>query len=71
MGNLSIDCDATIDTGAAIAEICGASVTVIEIEQPGGPALAVYAVRDLVVPFFGAGRFLLPVVLLVAGWYLE
>ena len=29
------------------------------------------AVRDLVVPFFGAGRFLLPVVLLVAGWYLE
>ena len=29
------------------------------------------AVRDLVVPFFGAGRFLLPVVLLVAGWYVE
>ena len=28
-------------------------------------------VRNLVVPFFGAARFLLPIVLLIAGWYLE
>ena len=27
--------------------------------------------RDLTVPFFGAGRFLFPVVLLLAGWYIE
>jgi len=27
--------------------------------------------RDLTVPFFGAGRFLFPVVLLVSGWYIE
>ena len=28
-------------------------------------------VRNLVVPFFGSARYLLPVVLLTAGWYLE
>ncbi len=28
-------------------------------------------VRDDIAPFFGAGRFALPVVLLVSGWYLE
>jgi DNA segregation ATPase FtsK/SpoIIIE, S-DNA-T family len=29
------------------------------------------AVRDIIAPYFGAGRFLLPVVLLLAGWYIE
>ena len=29
------------------------------------------AVRDVIAPYFGAGRFLLPFLLLVAGWYVE
>jgi S-DNA-T family DNA segregation ATPase FtsK/SpoIIIE len=28
-------------------------------------------IRDAIVPFFGAGRWLLPFVLLIAGWYVE
>src|SRR5512135_3745145 len=28
-------------------------------------------VRNTIVPFFGAGRYLLPLVLIVSGWYLE
>ncbi len=27
--------------------------------------------RDLTAPFFGSGRFLFPIVLLIAGWYVE
>ena len=29
------------------------------------------AVRDVIAPYFGTGRFLLPFLLLLAGWYLE
>jgi S-DNA-T family DNA segregation ATPase FtsK/SpoIIIE len=29
------------------------------------------AVRDIIAPYFGAGRFLLPFLLLAAGWYVE
>jgi S-DNA-T family DNA segregation ATPase FtsK/SpoIIIE len=49
--------------------VVGAILAVAMI-LPGDGRLTDY-VRNLVVPFFGAARFLLPIVLLVAGWYLE
>lgn len=46
------------------------AVTLIALALPGEGALTDWW-RDLAVPFFGTGRWLLPFVLLVAGWYLE
>lgn len=46
------------------------AVLLVAMVLPGEGRLTDY-VRNLVVPFFGAARFLLPLVLLVAGWYLE
>lgn len=46
------------------------AVTLIALALPGEGALTDWW-RDLSVPFFGTGRWLLPFVLLVAGWYLE
>ncbi|MFN8631807.1 MAG: DNA translocase FtsK [Chloroflexota bacterium] len=46
------------------------AILAVAMMLPGDGRLTDY-VRDLIVPFFGAARFLLPVVLLVAGWYLE
>lgn len=46
------------------------AILAVAMALPGEGRLTDY-VRNLVVPFFGSARFLLPVVLLVAGWYLE
>ena len=46
------------------------AVTLIALALPGQGALTDWW-RNLAVPFFGAGRWLLPFVLLLAGWYLE
>ena len=46
------------------------AVLLIALALPGEGRLT-DLVRNAVVPFFGAGRFLLPVVLLAAGWYIE
>jgi S-DNA-T family DNA segregation ATPase FtsK/SpoIIIE len=46
------------------------AVTLIALLLPGQGALT-DGWRDLAVPFFGTGRWLLPFVLLLAGWYLE
>jgi DNA segregation ATPase FtsK/SpoIIIE, S-DNA-T family len=54
--------------GIALA-VLGA-VLAIALALPGEGRLT-DLVRDDIVPFFGSGRYALPVVLLVAGWYLE
>jgi S-DNA-T family DNA segregation ATPase FtsK/SpoIIIE len=46
------------------------AILMVAMLLPGEGRLTDY-VRNLVVPFFGAARYLLPIVLLVAGWYLE
>jgi S-DNA-T family DNA segregation ATPase FtsK/SpoIIIE len=46
------------------------AVTLIALALPGQGRLTDWW-RDSIVPFFGAGRFLLPFALLVAGWYVE
>jgi len=46
------------------------TVLLIALALPGEGRLT-DLVRNAVVPFFGAGRFLLPVVLIAAGWYIE
>jgi S-DNA-T family DNA segregation ATPase FtsK/SpoIIIE len=46
------------------------AILLVAMVLPGEGRLTDY-VRNLVVPFFGSARYLLPVVLLVAGWYLE
>ena len=46
------------------------AVLMVAMLLPGEGRLTDY-VRNLVVPFFGAARYLLPMALLVAGWYLE
>jgi hypothetical protein len=49
--------------------VLGAILTVA-MALPGEGRLTDY-VRNIVVPFFGSARYLLPFALLVAGWYLE
>lgn len=46
------------------------AMLLIALALPGDGTLTDW-VRDAIVPFFGAGRWLLPFVLLVAGWYVE
>jgi S-DNA-T family DNA segregation ATPase FtsK/SpoIIIE len=46
------------------------AMLLIALALPGDGTLTDW-VRDAVVPFFGAGRWLLPFVLLLAGWYVE
>ncbi|HVM66059.1 MAG TPA: hypothetical protein VMU14_14430 [Acidimicrobiales bacterium] len=46
------------------------AILMVAMLLPGEGRLTDY-VRNLVVPFFGAARYLLPLVLLIAGWYLE
>ena len=46
------------------------SVTLVALALPGQGRLTDWW-RDSIVPFFGAGRFILPFALLVAGWYVE
>jgi len=46
------------------------AILLVAMVLPGEGRLTDY-VRNLVVPFFGSARFLLPIVLLIAGWYLE
>ncbi len=46
------------------------AVTLIALMLPGQGALTDWW-RNLAVPYFGAGRWLLPFVLLLSGWYLE
>jgi S-DNA-T family DNA segregation ATPase FtsK/SpoIIIE len=46
------------------------AVTLIALMLPGQGALTDWW-RNLAVPYFGTGRWLLPFVLLLAGWYLE
>ncbi len=46
------------------------AILMVAMLLPGEGRLTDY-VRNLVVPFFGSARYLLPIVLLVAGWYLE
>jgi DNA segregation ATPase FtsK/SpoIIIE, S-DNA-T family len=53
-----------------IALLVIGAVTLIALALPGQGALTDWW-RNLSVPFFGAGRWLLPFVLLLAGWYLE
>ena len=46
------------------------AILMVAMLLPGEGRLTDY-VRNSIVPFFGAARYLLPVVLLIAGWYLE
>ena len=46
------------------------AVTLVALSLPGQGRLTDWW-RDSIVPFFGAGRFILPFALLVAGWYVE
>jgi S-DNA-T family DNA segregation ATPase FtsK/SpoIIIE len=46
------------------------AVLLIALALPGQGALTDWW-RDAIVPFFGAGRWLLPFLLLAAGWYVE
>ena len=46
------------------------AVTLIALMLPGQGALTDWW-RNLAVPCFGTGRWLLPFVLLLSGWYLE
>ena len=46
------------------------AVTLIALLLPGEGALTDWW-RNLAVPYFGTGRWLLPFVLLISGWYLE
>jgi hypothetical protein len=46
------------------------AVTLIALLLPGEGALTDWW-RNLAVPYFGAGRWLLPFVLLLSGWYVE
>ena len=56
---------------AASASSCSSlgAVTLIALLLPGRAAHRL--VRDVDLPFFGAGRWLLPFLLLVAGWFIE
>ena len=45
------------------------AISLIALALPGGSLTDWW--RDLTVPFFGAARFLFPLVLLLAGWYVE
>jgi DNA segregation ATPase FtsK/SpoIIIE, S-DNA-T family len=45
------------------------AVSLIALALPGGSLTDWW--RDLTVPYFGAARFLFPLVLLLAGWYVE
>src|SRR5450759_1988874 len=45
------------------------AVSLIALALPGGSLTDWW--RNLTVPFFGAARFLFPLVLLLAGWYVE
>ncbi len=45
------------------------AVSLIALALPGGTLTDWW--RNLTVPYFGAARFLFPLVLLVAGWYIE
>ena len=49
---------------------CSAPSPLIALLLPGQGALT-DGWRNFSVPFFGTGRWLLPVVLLLSGWYLE
>ncbi len=49
---------------------CSGAVLLIALALPGDGRLTDW-VRDAIVPFFGAGRYLLPFVLLLSGWYVE
>jgi DNA segregation ATPase FtsK/SpoIIIE-like protein len=53
-----------------IALLVLGAVTLVALALPGQGRLTDWW-RDSIVPFFGAGRFLLPFALLVAGWYVE
>ena len=55
---------------AGIILLAVGAVTLIALMLPGEGALTDWW-RDFAVPYFGTGRWLLPVVLLVSGWYLE
>ncbi len=46
------------------------AILLIAIALPGDGRLTDW-VRDAIVPYFGAGRYLLPFVLLLSGWYVE
>jgi DNA segregation ATPase FtsK/SpoIIIE, S-DNA-T family len=46
------------------------AILMVAMLLPGEGRLTDY-VRNLVVPFFGSARYLLPIVLLIAGWYVE
>ena len=46
------------------------AILLIALALPGDGRLTDW-VRDAIVPFFGAGRYLLPIVLLLSGWYVE
>jgi hypothetical protein len=75
-GGLSLP-TAHIDLSPAVARsivgiallVLGA-VTLIALALPGQGRLTDWW-RDSIVPFFGAGRLVLPFALLVAGWYVE
>ena len=55
---------------AGIILLAVGAVTLIALMLPGEGALTDWW-RDFAVPYFGTGRWLLPAVLLVSGWYLE
>jgi S-DNA-T family DNA segregation ATPase FtsK/SpoIIIE len=61
---------AVVRSLAGIILLVMGAVTLIALVLPGQGALTDLW-RNLAVPFFGTGRWLLPPVLLVAGWYLE
>ncbi len=61
---------AVVRSLAGIILLAVGAVTLIALILPGEGKLTDWW-RDFAVPYFGTGRWLLPVVLLVAGWYLE
>jgi hypothetical protein len=61
------------DVGRSIVGIIllvAGAVTLIALALPGQGRLTDWW-RDTVVPFFGAGRWVLPFLLIAAGWYVE
>ena len=52
-----------------IALLVLGAISLIAFALPGGTLTDTW--RDLTVPYFGSARFLFPIVLLVAGWYIE
>jgi S-DNA-T family DNA segregation ATPase FtsK/SpoIIIE len=61
------------DVGRSIVGIVllvAGAVTLIALALPGQGRLTDWW-RDSVVPFFGAGRWVLPFLLIAAGWYIE